>query len=153
MKQGHVNRGRADGALEHLHVVDARDVGGFRSHVLPLVAVFVFDLVEDDVASVGYGVRENYFGHLRHVRLPCSGVSGVVVAEGSVVTDGKPTGESSCVGFGIDIRSRTEDHVEADILCNLEQSFEVVGSSLEVQNAILGRVPSPVRSGLEEVQQ
>ena len=111
MEEGQVNRGRADGALEHLHVVDARVVGGFRGHVLPLVAVFVFDLVEDDVASVCDGVRENDFGHLRHVRLPCSGVSGVVVTESTVVAGREPARESSCIGFGVDVRTRAEDHV------------------------------------------
>lgn len=124
-------------ALEQLHVVDACGVGGFGGYVLPLVAVFVFDLVEDDVASVGYGVRKNDFGHLFHVRLPCGGVSRVVVAESAIVAGGKPARESSCVGFGVDVRAWTENHVETDVFSDLEQSFEVVGTSLEVQNAIL----------------
>ena len=132
-----VDGGSADGAFEELHVVDSCGVGGFGGHVLPLVTVFIFDLVENDVASVGYGVRENDFGHLLHVRFPCCGVSRVVVAESTVVAGREPAWESSCVGFGIDVRTRTEDYVETDVFSNLEQSFEVVGSSLEVENAIL----------------
>jgi hypothetical protein len=153
MKKWNINRGRADGALEELHVVNACGVGGFGGHVCPLVAIFVFDLVEDDVAPVGDGVWEDNFGHLLHVRFPGSGVSRVVITESAIITGGEPAWEASCVGFGVDIRTWTEDHVEANVFSDLEQAFEVVGSGLEVQNAILRRVPSPTcTSRLEGVQ-
>ena len=111
VERGYLNGGRADGALEELHVIDACGVGSFGGHVGPLVTILVFDLVEDDVASVGDRVRVNDFGHLLHVWLPCSGVSRVVVAKGAIIAGSEPARESTCVGFGVDIRTRTEDHI------------------------------------------
>lgn len=131
------DRGSADRALEELHVVNACSVRRLCVHVCPLVAVFVLNLVEDDIASVGDSVREDDFGHLLHVRLPCSGVSRVVVTKGAVFAGSEPSREPSCVGFGVDIRARPEDHIETKVFCDLEKSFEVVGASLKVQNTVL----------------
>jgi hypothetical protein len=97
-----------------------------------LVAVFVFDLVEDNVASVGDSVWEDDLGHLLHVRLPCSSIPRVVVAKGAIIAGREPSREPSCIGFGVDIRTRTEDHVKADVFGDFEEAFEVVSSSLEV---------------------
>lgn len=137
MERGYLDGGRADGALEQLHVINACRVGSLRGDVGPLVAVFVLELVEDDVASVGDSMREDDFGHLLHVRLPCGGVSRVVVAKRTILASGQPSRESSCIGFSVDVRTWTEDHVEAKVFGDFEQSFEVVGSGLEIQDAIL----------------
>ena len=132
MERWDFNGGSANGALEELHVVDARGVGGFGGHVGPLVAVLVLELVEDDVASVGDGMREDNFGHLLHVRLPSSRVSRVVVAKSAVVAGREPAREASCVRFGVNVRAWPEDHVEAKVFGDLEKSFEVVSASLEI---------------------
>ena len=147
------NRGRADGAFEELHVVDACGVGGFGGDVGPLVAIFVLDLVEDYVASISNCMREDNFGHLLHVRLPSSGVSRVVVAKGAIVAGSEPPRESSCVCFCVNVRPWSEDYVEANVFGDLEKAFEIVSSGFEVQDAVLGRVPSPTcRVWLEEVR-
>jgi hypothetical protein len=77
-------------------------------------------------------MREDDFGHFLHVRFPSGSVSRVVVTKGAIVAGCEPSRKPSCVGLGVDIRTRTEDYVEADIFGDFEQSFEVVGSGLEV---------------------
>jgi hypothetical protein len=89
-------------------------------------------------------VRKNHFGHLLHVRLPGIGVSRIVVTQSAVVTSGEPARKSSCVCFGVDIWSRTEDDIEAQILGYLEESLEVVSSSLEIQDTVFWGVPTPI---------
>lgn len=94
-----------------MHVVDSCRIGRLRSDIRPLIAVFVLELVEDDVTSVGDSVRKNSFRHLLHIRLPCSSIPRVIVAKGAIIARGQPAWESATVRFGVDIRTGTEDNV------------------------------------------
>jgi hypothetical protein len=50
-------------------------------------------------------------GHLLEVRCPSIGVSGIVVAQSTVVTCGQPSRETSSTSLGVYIWSRSEEDV------------------------------------------
>jgi hypothetical protein len=52
---------------------------GLLSHIFPLFAILVLNLVDENIASVADLMLRNNFGHLRKIWSPGIRVSGVIV--------------------------------------------------------------------------
>lgn len=95
-------------------------VGSSASSVCPLVAIFVLDLVEDDVAAIDNGMLGNDSVDSLDVGLPGFGVSSVVVTERTIRAGCYPTRETTASAFRIDVGSGTIEDVQAELFTGLE---------------------------------
>lgn len=119
--------------LHEFHIVDSLEIRNFLHTVEPLVSEFIFDLVYENIATVGDLVLSNYLRHFVHVWRPSIRVPGVVVAQLTVCPSRNPSWKSAGRSFGVDVWARAEEDVETNLLCNLEEAFEVMRAILKVQ--------------------
>lgn len=99
------------GCLHEFHIVDSHEIRDSLFTVQPLVSEFIFDLVDENVATVGDLVLGNYLRHLVHVRRPSIRVPSVVVAQLTVCPSRNPSGKAASCSFGVDVWARTEEDV------------------------------------------
>lgn len=120
------------GCLHEFHVVDGLKIRNLQFTVEPLVSEFIFNLVDENIASVGDLVLRNYLRHLVHVWRPSIRVPGIVVAQFTVCSSRNPSWESTSCSFGVDVWARAKEDEEANLLCNLEEAFKVMRTILKV---------------------
>lgn len=144
MRQRNINTVVSGRVFEKLHVLLYRCVVCSVGDVFPLVPQLVLDLENHDVSSIGDEMRRDDARYLAHVRFPGFGVARVVVSQLAVRAGRHPQRESSGVGFGIHVGARADDHVHAQLLGHGHDGSEVMGPGLEVEDARLGVVVTPV---------
>lgn len=112
--QRHPDTIRTSIGLEKLHVCNRRLIRHpLRSTANPLIPVFILNLVDQGVLTIGHLMLAGNRGHLSEVGLPSRRVSRVIIPQSPVLTGGQPERESTGASFGIDIRSWTHDDVQS----------------------------------------
>lgn len=154
-----VNTSIPGGFFEKLHVVCSRFVQNSLIIVLPLTTQLVFDLnmsvfkpfhficdnylEHSNIATISDEVRLNNLGDLSPVLGPSLRKSGVIIAKLAVLASGDPKRESSGVSLGIDVGTRTDEEVKAELLGQGHDGDEIVGAILKVEDAGGGFVVAP----------
>ena len=113
MSRRHVDACIVRRSFQEFHVVDGRFVWCAGCDVGPLFAIFVLDLVENDVTTVSNRVLGNDFVDVFDVWLPGFCIARVIVAKCAVVSGRDPAREAPSSTFGVDVWSGTIIDVQA----------------------------------------
>lgn len=77
----------------------------------------------------------NNLGNLSPILRPSLSVSRIIVSKLAVLSGGDPQRKTSGVSLGIDVGTRTDQEVEAELLGKGHDGHEIVGAIFEVENA------------------
>lgn len=94
----------------------------------PLLSVFILDLVRNHILALCDLVLARDLGDIGEIRRPRCRVPGVIVSQSPVGTCSQPERKATGICFGIYIRTRTDEHVEAQVLRNLEEGREIMSA-------------------------
>lgn len=108
MGEWDINASISGTALKQFHIRNGGRVRNLFHHVLPLITIFILNLIDEYIASIGHLMLSDDFGHLGEVRGPSIRVSGIVVSQSAIGSSCEPSGKPACSRFGVDVRPWTE---------------------------------------------
>jgi hypothetical protein len=144
MNQRDVDAVGSCGVFQSLHVSASIFVGNLLSRILPLLTIFVLDLVDECVSAIRHEVLAGKLRKLGEVRVQSLEVSWVVIAKLTISSSREPQREASSVGFGVDIWTWPGDDIQTNTLGDLEELGEVTGAVLKVYGQVVRAVVGPV---------
>lgn len=92
-------------------------------------------LEHGNIAAIGNEMWLNNLGNLSPILRPSLSVSRIIVSKLAVLSGRDPQRKASGVSLGIDVGTRTDQEIEAELFGKGHDRHEIVGAIFEVEDA------------------